>query len=1229
MLAAVVERRFLAAKAANATTKFRIGSTSTLLPPTVPLAWIVNGTGAMSSLATSNEFLPFELLVANRTADGYLVTVVESPGGEGEVRSTIDPAELHDALAALQAFDTDRDFLIDLGTFFFQELFGGDVGFLYRSSVGIARGQHKKLRVRLRINSPELAFLPWEYLYDAEEKNYLAISVETPLVRYIPAKIPVRPTKVNLPLRVLLVEASPVDAVPLDSQREVQIIRNALSELINQGRLQLDVVEQATLGKVNDALRQFDPHVFHFIGHALFEQERASLVLEGEQRQTALVDEQTVQALFAGSKSTRLAVLNACQSATLSATQPFVGMAPRLLQRQLSAVVAMQQPITDRAARVFANAFYQTLALGSPIDAAISEARKAIFLEVGSHTPEWGTPVLFLRAKDGQLFEIERKATPPLEIPPPPEPKGPPEIAGFVGRQAELNRYQEQLETGNLAVITGMAGVGKTALAATLAQSVAERQKIFWYSFTEQTALTTMIRDLAGFLAWHGLPELWKLMEGARLAGGKPPETEILFTYLLQLLRGGGFLLCLDNFQHVDEDLVLNQFLERIRQELAARQLVLIITSRRTPAFIRQTEFPPLAGLNAEDARQLLVNRGLVLSQTQVANLYAATHGNAEFLTLAIEALRQAAEPDYLIEHLGTTDDIERYLLNQVDAGLTGQERRVMAGIALFLGDAISRDALEAVLDSGNLFRVLLRLAERHLIVVRKAGDERSYTLHDIVGAYYYHQLGQERLRLHRRAGEYYRAEVPPDLLHASQHFQRAGDHAQAAQLATQDLWAIINRGEVQGLQRLLESFDERHLETPLWLEVKLACGELYSWFGQSVAARTCYQETLDQALALVNGEEQRRFEARVCRGLGELLEREQPQEAESWLSRGLTVLPPQENQQKAALLLQLGTVQLYLRKYQEAEQALEQGLALLPSGSSHLRCAALRDLGVIYSARGDLAQAQRYTQQALQLSEQVHDLFQKANLLSNMGVYHTRQFHWQAAIQAFQDALTINRRLGSDKQLAMVEFNLGATYVQLGEEAQAALHLYQSLALAEQTANYRTELFVRCRLAELELAKRQHEMVRLHLARAKQLVQQLAQRTHLLVIGRIEAELECSTGNLEAAEQLARQTIGLAEEFNSPEYLAINQRVLGLIELVAGNAAAIATLEQSLATLEPRNEYEAARTKVALARALLAIDVERSRGLLREARTFFERMAARRDLLELGQVEDQLSQAA
>jgi CHAT domain-containing protein len=88
----------------------------------------------------------------------------------------------------------------------------------------------------------------------------------------------------------------------------------------------------------------------------------------------------------------------------VSSQQVFAGIAPNVVRRGIPAVVAMQYSILDTTAKLFADEFYRTLALGWPVDAAIQTTRNAISMEVGLDKRDFATPVLYMRAKDGIIL---------------------------------------------------------------------------------------------------------------------------------------------------------------------------------------------------------------------------------------------------------------------------------------------------------------------------------------------------------------------------------------------------------------------------------------------------------------------------------------------------------------------------------------------------------------------------------------------------------------------------------------------------------------------------------------------------------------------------------------------------------------------------------------------------------------------------------------------------------
>jgi hypothetical protein len=79
-------------------------------------------------------------------------------------------------------------------------------------------------------------------------------------------------------------------------------------------------------------------------------------------------------------------------------------MAPALVRFEVPAVVANQYAIQDKCAIAFSRQFYCALAGGLPIERAVSAGRVAAY-NVDPKGRDWGVPVLYLRAKDGELFE--------------------------------------------------------------------------------------------------------------------------------------------------------------------------------------------------------------------------------------------------------------------------------------------------------------------------------------------------------------------------------------------------------------------------------------------------------------------------------------------------------------------------------------------------------------------------------------------------------------------------------------------------------------------------------------------------------------------------------------------------------------------------------------------------------------------------------------------------------
>ena len=346
------------------------------------------------------NYQDFQVLV---TADRKIRVSSEQGEKWGELQ--LDMSKINLALKLVKLGETDKDLLKGLGGELYQALFPNKIYGQLRATMAGAEAGDYNVRLRLVFESPELAALPWEFLYDEGTDSFLGNNTQTVLSRYIDIPLKKRELKpVSLPLLILLVISSPTNLSQLDVAEEERLLRQALAKHIATGKIELDVLSEPTIRNINQKLREKPYNVFHFIGHGIFENNKGYIALVEENGKDKRLDDEGFANFFLGNNNLGLAVLNSCQGATVSEQQVFAGIAPNLVRRGIPAVVAMQYSIKDSTAKLFADEFYRTLALGLPIDAAIQTTRNAISIEVGLEERDFATPVLYMRAKDGIIM---------------------------------------------------------------------------------------------------------------------------------------------------------------------------------------------------------------------------------------------------------------------------------------------------------------------------------------------------------------------------------------------------------------------------------------------------------------------------------------------------------------------------------------------------------------------------------------------------------------------------------------------------------------------------------------------------------------------------------------------------------------------------------------------------------------------------------------------------------
>jgi hypothetical protein len=332
--------------------------------------------------------------------------------------------------------------------------------------------------------------------------------------------------KKNDPLRILLVVCRPGGGSDVPFRSIAGRIVNSANDH-GEPPFQTKALRPPTFASLAQELKQaaaggrpYD--VVHFDGHGIFadlmaratglppKRERGYVVFEnpGTPENEEFIDGAGLGRTLA-ENGVAVLVLNACRSAQAQPSalpgktpaqdrrRPFGSLAQEALGAGLAGVVAMRYNVHVSTAARFVGGLYADLAAGSTLGDAVTSSRRTLASGPRSDAAQdppiqdWLVPVvyepmpLFLAATNlstppvagidaadhpQDLFELPGRGSPLIDAAMPPPPK-----AGLVGFDFELLTIDRAFDTHNLVLVHGLAGAGKTSLAAEFAR---------WYAHT-------------------------------------------------------------------------------------------------------------------------------------------------------------------------------------------------------------------------------------------------------------------------------------------------------------------------------------------------------------------------------------------------------------------------------------------------------------------------------------------------------------------------------------------------------------------------------------------------------------------------------------------------------------------------------------------------------------------------------------------------------------------------
>ncbi|HDD60457.1 MAG: tetratricopeptide repeat protein [Thermoplasmata archaeon] len=604
----------------------------------------------------------------------------------------------------------------------------------------------------------------------------------------------------------------------------------------------------------------------------------------------------------------------------------------------------------------------------------------------------------------------------------------------FYGREQELKELSDWCmdRRSGIYVITGIAGIGKTTLAAEFLNRKREEFHVFWKRIHRWDSLKSILSHLALFLASTGRPRLKSL-----LATDKDIQLGEIVQILKEDLNGTGTIMAFDDFQRASDELLgffttwkeAIEDTEGIKIILIGRHVIPIYDRREVvlEGFVKEMV---LEGLDEESSRKLLGEK--VKNEEVFRRIYNITKGHPLFLKI----ISTTSEP------VGEMD-IKRYIYEEIFKNLSPEEINLLS-VASIYRLPVSSNAF--FIDEEIDFRTIDDLVEKNLL---QEISYDFYEVHDIIKEFFYRRLTPiQRRRLHRAAAQYYleRGEKK-DLVEASYHYIRASEIYKALKILLTHGEEMIAIGMTDEFYSTLLNIREKDVPEELKASYYYLKGEAEVILGRwDTAIRT-----LREALKRAEKSDDDLVAADASRLLGYILiRRGERMEALSYFQKSLRRARALGDQRRSTLaLIDLGELHSLFGDFQTAREYLRRSLKQAEEVSDKdLMSRAYVSLGILYTNWERPEDAIKMFRRALGLLKKSGNLFEMGRLKSNLGILYTKEGRYDLALKNFEEAIKAYKGSGEVRQLGYALAGSGEASLRIGDLKTAEKRLKEGLSI-------------------------------------------------------------------------------------------------------------------------------------------------------------------------------------
>jgi tetratricopeptide (TPR) repeat protein len=664
-----------------------------------------------------------------------------------------------------------------------------------------------------------------------------------------------------------------------------------------------------------------------------------------------------------------------------------------------------------------------------------------------------------------------------------------PRITHFFGRVKEmgqLKKWMAHKEKHNIIFIHGMAGIGKTTLAAKLLEDYSGSTHLFWYDFREMDTLRGMLFKLAGFLTELG-NDHFELFLRTRTSYDFNEITKILGDNIKKM----NSILVFDDFQKSNDE-IRRFFIYFLAMVSPSSQTKMMILSREIVPFYDSRDVISkktvaelgLEGLDFESSKKLLGDQGI--KKQNFKQIYGFTAGNPLFL-----------------EVFQSGGHMERFVHDELFAKLGDAEKKVLSYLSIYRYP-ISEDFLRYHDDFD--FETMYNLTRKSLV---KKDAKDSYYIHDILKRFFYLQLNTSTRREYHffTAKSYQNNNEAINLLEAIYHYQEANQKNKASKLAIEYANKILDCGFSLEYIALLERFDERDLKAYTYGETLILKGKAYTVLGEWKKALKFFNDSID--FANINNIE--KLKIRAYYESGHILE--------------------EQNEFKKA--------REFFQKGLDRSRSIDYSMGLSEG---------YRGLGRIYWRNSKFKMAIKNYNKCVELCKKSGENQILASAYIDLGNAYDEMYEIPKAIEYYKKSIDILSKLNNAPELGRAYMNLAVTqkhnqeYVKAIDNYKKHVELVKPIKAVRMLGyGYSGISFCYAKMNEIKKAKK-------FLKRAENIAIKIENENIMFEVNNTYAQISRINNDLKEAANYLKKSLAIVEKLGAKYYIALTNFEFGLL---------------------------------------------------------------------------------